>query len=220
MQQQRVIRFYKVLGDPTRLQIVLLLAEGELHGQALAARLGVGAPTVTHHIGRLRQAGLVSERREGNAIYFRVNYSTLAKDSQALLTELGLRHARTSRDGASAAAIAASSAGSEPFPVRLDEFDKSLSKKLAAVLRRCLTPEGRVKHIPDGRKKRVLLWRYLVDRLLDDRLYTQDELSEIIGLVHDDWVTVLDEWVQHRLVVLQHGQFLRVMDASEVTDRS
>lgn len=219
MQQQRVIRFYKVLADPTRLQIVLMLAEGELHGQALATRLGIGAPTVTHHIGKLRQAGLVSERREGNAIYFRVNYGTLAKDSQALLSELALRHARTAHVAASMAGTAASLPGDVPFLFRPDELDKSVSKKLASVLRRCLTPEGRVKHIPDGRKKRGLLWRYLVDRLLDDRLYTRDELAEIIRAVHDDWVTVLDGWVQHGLVVLQQGQFRPVMDASGGVDR-
>lgn len=50
---------FKVLGDPTRLRILGLLLREPQTGETLAATLGLTEPTISHHIGKLREAGLV-----------------------------------------------------------------------------------------------------------------------------------------------------------------
>ena len=64
MQLEKIVAYHKALADPTRLRMLLLLAQGELHGQALAERLNLSQPTVTHHASKLREAALIKERRE------------------------------------------------------------------------------------------------------------------------------------------------------------
>jgi len=57
--------FHKALADVNRLRIVRRLAEGEASVAALIAHVGLSQPLVSHHIKRLRVAGLVETRRVG-----------------------------------------------------------------------------------------------------------------------------------------------------------
>ena len=65
-----------VLGDPVRRRILELLAEGELTSGAVCAviqgEFGISQPAVSQHLATLRSAGLVSERRDGRLVYYRV----------------------------------------------------------------------------------------------------------------------------------------------------
>ncbi|QKS72487.1 metalloregulator ArsR/SmtB family transcription factor [Paenalkalicoccus suaedae] len=85
MQLDRLVAFHKTLGDKTRLRILALLKKGPLHGQALAGKLGLKAPTITHHMTKLREIGLVSQRRDKNTIYFHLEEDRLARMSSAIL---------------------------------------------------------------------------------------------------------------------------------------
>ncbi|WP_320671945.1 ArsR/SmtB family transcription factor [Patulibacter defluvii] len=70
----------KLLGDPTRLLIAEALAEAELCGCDLGWITGQSDKTVSHHLKRLRQAGLVESRREG-----RIVFASLTPAGRALL---------------------------------------------------------------------------------------------------------------------------------------
>ncbi|QKT07957.1 winged helix-turn-helix transcriptional regulator [Gordonia sp. X0973] len=64
----------KALADPVRIQLVALLvsaADGEMCASDLAAKVGVSAGTVSHHLNQLRNAGLVSSERRGVNIVYR-----------------------------------------------------------------------------------------------------------------------------------------------------
>ncbi len=74
MQLDKVVAYHKALADPTRIRMLILLAEGELNGGELAERLSVTPATITHHAAKLREASLINERREKNTIYFRLNH--------------------------------------------------------------------------------------------------------------------------------------------------
>jgi ArsR family transcriptional regulator, zinc-responsive transcriptional repressor len=65
-----VSRLFGLLGDPTRVRILLLLCKGELNVTRLCATLGLPQPTVSHHLGLLRRGGLLQTRREGKAIHY------------------------------------------------------------------------------------------------------------------------------------------------------
>ena len=57
--------FHKALSDVNRLRIVRRLAEGEASIAELIAHVGLSQPLVSHHLKRLRVAGLVESRRVG-----------------------------------------------------------------------------------------------------------------------------------------------------------
>src|SRR2546428_11335645 len=60
----------RFLGDETRLRILRLLAEAPLSVSELVSVLGVGQPTVSHHLGKLKEHGLVLEAKDGAAKKF------------------------------------------------------------------------------------------------------------------------------------------------------
>lgn len=64
--------FYKVLGDATRLHLFALLARGPRCVCELVEVLGVSQPTVSHHLRRLREVGLICEQRAGQWVFYRV----------------------------------------------------------------------------------------------------------------------------------------------------
>ena len=66
--------FFIALADPTRLRCLLLLTvEGELCVCELTHALGESQPKVSRHLATLRDAGIVSDRREGLWIHYRLN---------------------------------------------------------------------------------------------------------------------------------------------------
>ncbi|MGH2762174.1 MAG: ArsR/SmtB family transcription factor [Thermoleophilaceae bacterium] len=66
-------KYFRGLGDPTRLRILRLLDEaGELSAGELVGRLGMPQPTVSTHLGCLRWCGFVVARRENRSVIYRV----------------------------------------------------------------------------------------------------------------------------------------------------
>ncbi len=82
-------KYFRVLGERTRLGILELLAEGERSVGELARLLGESQPKVSNHLACLRWCGFVGSRREHRTIHYR-----LADDRVVELVELarGLLH--------------------------------------------------------------------------------------------------------------------------------
>jgi ArsR family transcriptional regulator len=65
---------FKALSDPTRLRCVILLAQhAELCVCDLTGALALPQPKISHHLGNLRRAGLVSDRRQGLWHFYRLH---------------------------------------------------------------------------------------------------------------------------------------------------
>jgi DNA-binding transcriptional ArsR family regulator len=69
---------FRALADPTRRQILQDLRDGELTAGDIAGRFTITAPSVSRHLGVLKSAGLISERREANRIYYSLVEDRLA----------------------------------------------------------------------------------------------------------------------------------------------
>ncbi len=69
-QARTLARLMRILGDPTRLRVLLLLGQGEMNVGQLAVRLRLCQPTVSHHLGLLRLGDLVGTRRDGKQVYY------------------------------------------------------------------------------------------------------------------------------------------------------
>jgi ArsR family transcriptional regulator, cadmium/lead-responsive transcriptional repressor len=86
-----VAKYFRGLGDPTRLRILELLRESrELSVGELVERLGVSQPKVSNHLACLRWCGFVETRREHRVVYNRIADRRVAKMldlARALLDE-------------------------------------------------------------------------------------------------------------------------------------
>ncbi|MCU1412744.1 MAG: ArsR family transcriptional regulator [Microbacteriaceae bacterium] len=69
---------FSALAHPTRRQILQDLKDGELAAGEIAARFHATGPTISRHLSVLRQAGLVTERRDANRILYSLASERLA----------------------------------------------------------------------------------------------------------------------------------------------
>ncbi len=79
---------FSLLSDPTRIRMLWAMRDGERDVTALAAAANARQSVASQHLSKLRLAGLVSTRREGRRILYRLRGGHV----HALLTE-GLFHA-------------------------------------------------------------------------------------------------------------------------------
>jgi len=70
---RQLAHWFRLLADETRLQILyFLMQRSELNVRALCDLLAQSQPAVSHHLGLLREAGLLACRREGKHNYYRL----------------------------------------------------------------------------------------------------------------------------------------------------
>ncbi|MEU5384470.1 ArsR/SmtB family transcription factor [Kitasatospora cineracea] len=82
----RMAAMFKALGDPVRLRLFSKVASHP-GGEACVCDIqdvGVSQPTVSHHLKKLREAGLLASERRGTWVYYRVEPSVLAGLAQLL----------------------------------------------------------------------------------------------------------------------------------------
>ena len=71
--RRRAATIGRALADPKRLCVLESLADGELSVSDLSGRVGCQVPNMSQHLAVLRSAGLVTSRRDGNTIYYRLS---------------------------------------------------------------------------------------------------------------------------------------------------
>jgi DNA-binding transcriptional ArsR family regulator len=84
---KRAAILLKQASDPTRLQILLMLAGGECHVGGLCETLNQSQPAVSHHLALLRHGSLITPRRAGKNNFYTLTESgeSLAKIVQVLV---------------------------------------------------------------------------------------------------------------------------------------
>ena len=79
-------RIGKALGNPHRLELLELLAQGERTVDALATESGLTMANASQHLQALREAGLVESRKEGLFVHYRLADPTVFDLSKSLRT--------------------------------------------------------------------------------------------------------------------------------------
>ncbi|MFD3261506.1 metalloregulator ArsR/SmtB family transcription factor [Paenibacillus lentus] len=177
MQLDKVVTYHKALADPTRIRMLILLADGERNGQELAKRLGVTPATITHHAAKLREASLINERRDKNTIFFSLNHYFLKNNADATLNLIN----RASEGGTG----------------MLNEQQQHMKE---SVIRNFFTTEGRLKSIPAQLKKKLIVLEHLVSRLETGRKYSEPEMNAFIKNYHEDFATIRREFIMHQFM--------------------
>jgi biotin operon repressor len=177
MQLNKIVEFHKTMGDPTRIRIISLLAHGPLHGQALAGKLGLTPPTITHHLKKLRDINVVNEKRDKNTIYFYLNQKVIQQylDAQQKLME-----------------------GKETNMIeQIEERQK--------VLENFFTKDGKLKLIPAQRKKKLIVFEHILKGLENGKKYPEKELNEYILKFHEDYATIRREFIMNHYMYRENG---------------
>ncbi len=180
---QELLDFFKVLADANRLKIIGLLANQTYTVEQLAEILRLGASTVSHHLSRLGEAGLVTARAEGYYNYYSLQTNLLEEMARRLLSRQTLT------------ALAP--------PVDADAFDRK-------VLREFLTPEGRIKAFPAQEKKFMVLVRYVLRDFEEGRQYTEKEVNEMLVRYHEDTALLRRAFIEYKYMERKAGMYWRI----------
>jgi DNA-binding transcriptional ArsR family regulator len=81
------VTFAKAMADQTRQEIMRLLCCQWFCVNDIVSRTGVSQPTVSHHLGILRETGLVATRREGKQVFYTLNQNAVASCCGVLIRD-------------------------------------------------------------------------------------------------------------------------------------
>lgn len=187
-QLQTIVRFLKALADASRLRLLGVLAAREASVEELATVLALSAPTVSHHLARLKEIGLVRMRAEGTTHLYALDEEALRALSKEIF------------EPARMAALA-------------DDVEGEAWER--KILRDFFVGE-RLKEIPASRKKRLVVLRWLARQFAPGVRYPEAEVNEILRRHHDDAATLRRELVSdaYRLMQRERGVYWLTPEAT------
>ena len=184
---QVLLQFFKVLADENRLKLLGLLANREQSVEELSATLQLKAPTVSHHLARLKELDLVGMRPEGNTHIYWLNAEALRNSSKGLLS-------------------------SEKMASLVDDVEGEAWER--KVLKHFF--EGtRLKEIPASRKKRSVILKWLATQFERGALYKESQVNEIIERHHPDTASLRRELIGEKLLQRENGMYWRTKDGAQ-----
>ncbi|MFS0788074.1 metalloregulator ArsR/SmtB family transcription factor [Shouchella sp. 1P09AA] len=178
MQLSRMVHFHKTVGDKTRIQIISMLKTGPLHNGAIAGKLGLTPPTISHHLTKLKEIDVIYQRREKNTIYFHLNETKLKQMAEAII--------RIGGDN------------------RFEYFDVSNEDK-ASVRKHFFNRGGTLTQLPAQRKKRLIILEVLAQQFDEGRQYEETDVNSILKAFHEDYATIRRELIMSHFMY-RHDQ--------------
>ena len=175
------LRVFKALADESRLRIVGILASGERSVDELAAPLELRAPTVSHHLSRLRELGLVSMRADGTVHLYRLEVDALRRLTREVL------------------AVERMASWAD------DTHAEAWQRK---VLRDFFEGQ-RLKEIPASRKKRQVVLEWLAGQFQAGVRYPERAVNELLARHHPDVATLRRELVGAGLLQREQSVYWR-----------
>lgn len=77
--EEILMKFFKGLGDPTRLRIVEALLEEERNVSELIELIGVPQSNISNHLACLKWCGYITSRKDGTSIYYQITDDRVKK---------------------------------------------------------------------------------------------------------------------------------------------
>jgi predicted transcriptional regulator len=175
---EELVTFFKALSDANRLKIIGLLAQQPYSVEELAALLDLKASTVSHHLAKLSQIGLVSAKTESYYNVYQLDEKVLEEKSRNIFSQENL-----------AASVA---------DVDADAYDNK-------VLKDFVRKDGSLKTIPAQRKKLEAVLRYVVKAFEVNKRYSEKKVNEILSGYHEDTASLRRELVGYGLMKREGG---------------
>jgi biotin operon repressor len=178
-----LVQFFKALADENRLRIVGLLARESYSGEVLAEMLKIKPATVSHHLARLAEAGLVTARMDGHSKLYRLRLDVVHAMANRLLARETLPQAARDLEGAA--------------------YDRK-------VLDDFLLPDGSLKKIPAQQKKLLAVLHHLLKEFEPGRAYPEKQVNAILARFHPDTASLRRAMIEYKLMRREAGTYNRV----------
>ena len=182
MERDMALKIFKCLSDSSRLRILQALTEGDLYTELLSERLELSASTVSFHMKKLEEAGLVTSRRDQYYTLYSIENDLLGKN----LSEL----------------IGADEDQMDEQRSREDEYRKKVIKTFF--------DGGRLTSIPVQRKKRLICYEKIAEMFEPGREYGEKELDEILLRFHEDYCTIRRDMIGEGILSRDGSTYVRV----------
>ncbi len=182
MTQENALKIFKSLSDMSRLRIVQSLSKGEMYTELLAERLGITPSTVSFHMKKLEEAGIVTSRKEQYYTVYSLNSDVLDESLFSV-------------------------ASSEPEQV--DEQQKREDEYRRKVME-SFFDHGKLRSIPVQRKKKVICYEVIASKFDIGKEYSEKELDEIISEIHEDYCTIRRDMISEGMLTREGGIYRRI----------
>jgi hypothetical protein len=179
-----LLRHFKALGNESRLKLVGLVADRERNVHELAALLALKEPTVSHHLAILKNAGFLAMRVEGNTHWYRLDLDALRRINRSVFS------ADLSR---------------VPYEVDGQVWEREILRNFIE--------DDRLTKIPDTRKKRWVVLKWLTRRFALDTRYSEAEVNAVLKRHHPDAATLRRELVGYRMLERNKGIYRRTPES-------
>ena len=180
--EEKTIELFKCLADRSRLQILKSLSGEPMYVERLAERLGLTPPTVSFHLKKLENAGLVDSTKEQYYVTYRLREDALGARIIDLIREESTEKQRQAeREQAHRQKV-------------IDSFFEY----------------GKLKTIPVQQKKRRIILEEMLKRFERDRKYPEREVNLIIADFHDDFCTLRRDMISEKLMAREGGIYWRI----------
>lgn len=172
MTDQETILFFKCLADKSRLSIIKALLIEDMYVERLSERLQVTPATVSFHLKKLEEIGLVSSKRDQYYTMYSINRDILNKNIISILSE-----------------------ETDDNSIQQERDEKYRQKVLDAFFE-----YGKLKSIPSQRKKARIVYEEIIKSFEKDRDYTEREVNIIIADFNDDFCTIRRDMISEGLL--------------------
>ena len=173
-------RLFKALGHPARLLMLNLIQLKPRHGEELAAILNLKPATVSHHLSKLADAGLLTSSKDQ---YYQM-YSLLGDVLKKPLGDV----IRLSQPNLTA-------------EVQTDAYRQKVLNTFVK--------HGRLTRLPAQLKKLQVILELIVQEFEPEREYTEKEVNFILLDFHEDVATLRRSLIEHDLMTRSHGIYCR-----------
>jgi hypothetical protein len=173
-------QLFKALGHPTRLLILNLIKLKPRHGEELAEILRLKPATISHHLSKLTDAGLLTAKKDQ---YYQT-YSLVRNVLDRSLTEVVHIPQPDLSDGV--------------------EEDAFRQKVLRTFFRR-----GQLIQIPAQYKKQLIILERLVEEFEPEQKYTERQVNQTLLEFHDDVASLRRMMIDHKLMAREKGIYWR-----------
>jgi len=181
MEIEQSIAIMKALADKSRLAIINSLLEHPQYVEEIARRHALATSTVSFHLRKLEQAGLVSSRKEQYYVVFQASDAIF----DTTLREI----------------VSAPPVGKELQDQRMDDY----RRKVLEVFFR----HGTLEKLPTQHKKRLIVLEQFALRFLPERRYCELEVTELITPLFEDYCTIRRLLVDEALIRREEAVYWR-----------
>lgn len=176
----KLLQFFQVFADESRLKMIGYLANGDYSVGELAERLGLKEPTISHHLAQMKALGIVSVEPDGTRRIYSLNGKSLETISKDIFAQPNLANLVPTSD--------------------LSKDERTL---------RTWVKDGRIVGIPAQERKRQVLIQWVAQQIDPDRRWTEKEFSEWLSQFNEDYAFLRRYLVEAGYMARNKGVYWR-----------